>query len=86
LKVVLTYYRKPFQFSDILYGWNGSWPAFPERQIFTRKHETLDWCNPKREMVVCIILLRFSRGFTQSQFNSTINKFIYTSKNTPYNN
>jgi len=26
------------------------------------------------------ILLRFSRGFTQSQFNSTINKFIYTLK------
>jgi len=26
------------------------------------------------------LLLRFSRGFTQSQFNSTINKFIYTSK------
>jgi len=31
------------------------------------------------------ILLRFSRGFTQSQFNSTINKFI-TLQNTPYNN
>jgi len=27
-----------------------------------------------------IILLRFSRGFTQSQFNSTRSKFIYTSK------
>jgi len=26
------------------------------------------------------ILLRFSRGLTQSQFNSTINKFIHTSK------
>jgi len=34
----------------------------------------------KIKIVYIYILLRFSRGFTQSQFNSTINKFIYTSK------
>jgi len=33
-----------------------------------------------KAMMALYILLRFSRGFTQSQFNSTINNFIYTSK------
>jgi len=39
---------------------------------FMKKYEDLGY--------MIKILLRFSRWFTQSQFNSTINKFMYTSK------